>query len=222
LGGGHLGPIPFFVSVIIIFIGWTLRTSGKGLLQTQPAAAAEHEGAATGTATGAALTVEMPLTAEVAASLARQNARTQRTLLYVSGGCFGFFIALGAVLAAVDKTRGEGSTFLEIFSGLGAACACLIYGISWLTALNPVRRDLHGTSYLQTTGPVKVVPMMGGAMLRLADRAFLMNGRGGQTELSKLSFGRVDYSPHGHVILGVWDIDGRRVYCVPGYGAEST
>jgi hypothetical protein len=31
----------------------------------------------------------------------------------------------------------------------------------------------------------------------------------------------VDYSPHGHVILGAWDKDGRCVYSLLGYSGGS-
>ena len=222
LGGANLGVIPFFVSVMVITIGWNFRTSGKGILRADPSATPAAIGAQPETAQPEVLTVEMPLTPEVAASIARRNASTRRTLLYLSGGFFVIFAAIGAVSAAMDKTPGEGSTFLLAFSGLGVLCACMIYGLSWLTKLLPVGRDLHGTTYLQTTGPVSVVPFIGGATLRLADRAFLMNGRGGMAELSKLDWGRVDYSPHGHIILGAWDREGRSVYCLPGYRVETS
>jgi len=102
---------------------------------------------------------------------------------------------------------------------IGIASALMIYGLSWLTSMKPVRRDLRGTTYLRTTGPVEVVSLGNGAMLRLADRAFLIDQRYGATELGALGWGRVDYSPHGHVILGAWDKDGRSVYCLPGYNA---
>jgi hypothetical protein len=64
---------------------------------------------------------------------------------------------------------------------------------------------------------VQVAPVLGGATLRLADRAFLMNGNGGMAALSKLGRGRVDYTPHGHLVLGAWDSEGRNVYALPGY-----
>jgi hypothetical protein len=226
LGGAHLGYLPFIISFMLISGGASLRSSGKGILQTKPAAIPGHPDATPATSPGQSAapssevsTVEMPLTPEITAVIARQSARSQRILLYVVGGSFVFFAALGIAIGATDKTPGEGRTFMLLFGGLGVACALLIYGISWLTAQRLVRRDLRGTTYLRTTGPVKVVPISAGAMLRLADRAFMMNGRGGMAELSKLNWGRVDYTPHGHVILGAWDSEGRSVYCLPGYNA---
>jgi hypothetical protein len=224
-GGAHLGIVPFFVSFLLMFMGWRLRTSGRGILQPKPVAT---EGISSAAAAGQAAapaaefsTVEVPLTPEVAAVIARQNARIQRILLYIVGGCLVLFVGLGGVLAATDKTPANGRLFLFIFGGIGVATAATIYGISWLTTQRPVRKDLRGATYLRTTGPVSVVYISGGGMLRLADRAFLMNGRNGMTELSKLGWGRVDYSPHGHIILGVWDRDGKNVYCSPGYSAAS-
>ena len=222
LGGAHLGFIPFFVSGFLIFMGWNLRNSGKGILQSKPVG--EHAGAQISTAPNQSAapapefsTIEMPLTPEVAQIIARQSARAKRMLLYIVAGCLVLFGGLGVTLGVTDKTPGEGMTFLVIFGSIGVASAVLIYGISWLTSFKPIRHDLRGTTYLRTTGPVEVVSLGNGAMLRLADRAFLIDQRYGATELASLGWGRVDYSPHGHVILGAWDKDGRSVYSLPGY-----
>jgi hypothetical protein len=227
-GGGHLGFIPFFVAGLLIFMGWRMRTSGMGIVQSNPGAAPEHAGAATVGAPGQPAapagefsTVELPLTPDVAAVISAQNGRVRRLLLYVVGGFLVFFILLGAGLAAGNVAPGNDGALFAVLAGVGVASVILIYGISWLTALRPVRRDLRGTTYLRTTGPVQVVAMSSGGMLRLADRAFLMNGRNGMKELSKLPWGRVDYSPHGHVILAAWDREGRSVYSLPGYNVGS-
>ena len=219
-GGGHVGFVPFFVSAFLILMGWNLKKSGGGILQSKPA---ENAGAGSPGHSNAPAaefsTVELPLTPEIAAVIARQSARAKKILLYVAGGFCVLFVGLGIVLGATDKTPGEGKTFLAIFGLIGIASALMIYGLSWLTSMKPVRRDLRGTTYLRTTGPVEVVSLGNGAMLRLADRAFLIDQRYGATELGALGWGRVDYSPHGHVILGAWDKDGNSVYCLPGYNA---
>jgi hypothetical protein len=222
-GGGHIGVIPFFVSAFLILMGWNLRKSGKGILQQKPV---EHpcggtlpETAQQAVAAPEFSTVEMPLTPEITAIIKRQSARAQRILMYVVGGFIIFFCGLGVIFGLTDNKRSEGFTFLAIFASIGVASAVLIYGISWLTMLKPVRHDLRGTTYLRTTGPVEVVWIASGAMLRLADRAFLIDRRYGGAELSKLGWGRVDYSPHGHVILGAWDRDEKSVYSLPGYDA---
>jgi hypothetical protein len=223
-GGGHLGFIPFFVSGFLILMGARLRTSGKGIVQPNPPGAVEHPGVPAAPAPGQpapttsqVFTVEMPLTPEVAALIAAQTARARRILLYVVAGSIVFFAGMGIVFSVTNVAPGQGAFLLLLFGGLGLATAGMIYGISWLTMLKPVRRDLRGTTYLRTTGPVKVVRIASGAMLRLADRAFLFDSRYGFAQLSALGWGTVDYSPHGHVILGAWDAQGRSVYCIPGY-----
>jgi hypothetical protein len=228
LGGAHVGYLPFIISFMLVVTGSGLRSSGKGILQAKPAAMPEHSSAAPATAQvhhaapdAKFSTIEMPLTPDVAAVIARQGARARRNLLYVVGGCVVLFGGAGVLIAATDKTPGEGRMFLLIFGGIGFASAFLIYGISWLTVQKPMRLDLRGATYLRTTGPLQVVPISAGAMLRLADRAFMMNGRDGMAQLSKISFGKVDYTPHGHVILGAWDSEGRGVYCLPDYTVRS-
>jgi hypothetical protein len=220
-GGGHIGFGPFFVSAFLILMGWNLRKSGRGILQSKPVEiAVAGPSGALGQSNAIAAefsTVELPLTPEIAAVITRQSARAKRLLYYVAGGFCVLFIGLGVVLGLTDKTPGQGKAFLMIFGLIGIASGSMIYGIWWLTAMRPVRRDLCGMTYLRTTGPVEVVSLGNGAMLRLADRAFLIDQRYGATELGALGWGRVDYSPHGHVILAAWDKDGRSVYCLPGY-----
>jgi hypothetical protein len=207
-GNAHVGFVPFFVSGFLILMGWNLRKSGRGILQSNPAGnAGAGAPAAPGQSNAPAAefsTVELPLTPEVVAVIVRQSARAKRLLTYVAGGFCVLFVGLGIVLGATDKTPGEGMTFLVIFGLIGFASGSMIYGIWWLTAMKPVRRDLRGTTYLRTTGPVEVVSLGNGAMLRLADRAFLIDQRYGATELGALGWGRVDK-------------DGRSVYCLPGY-----
>jgi hypothetical protein len=222
-GSAHVGFVPFFVSGFLILMGWNLRKSGRGILQSKPVGHSEAGSPAMpgqpNAPTAEFSTIELPLTPEVAAVITKQSVRAKKILMYVAGGFCVLFVVLGIVLGATDKTKGEGMTFLVIFGSIGVASSGMIYGLWWLTAMKPVRRDLRGTTYLRTTGPVEVVSLGNGAMLRLADRAFLIDQRYGATELGALGWGRVDYSPHGHVILGAWDKDGRSVYCLPGYNA---
>jgi hypothetical protein len=230
-GGGHLGFIPFFVSGFMVLMGAQLRKSGRGIVQPDPAGTSEHPGVPAPTAPGQpaatftpaqVFTVEMPLTPEIAALIAAQTARARRILLYVVAGSIVFFACLGIAFSVGNVAPGQNQFLLLLFGGIGVASAGMIYGISWLTMLKPVRRDLRGTIYLRTTGPVKVVRIASGAMLRLADRAFLFDSRYGFAQLSALSWGTVDYSPHGHVILGAWDAQGRSVYCIPGYSGGAS
>jgi hypothetical protein len=228
-GGGHLGFVPFFIAGFLTLLGFRLRKSGRGIVQDKPVTASEHSapGAAAAVApvrpvaTAAQFsTVELPLTPDVAAVVQAQGWRTHRFLLYVVAGCLVFFVGIGGVIAEMDNTPGEGRTFLLAMGAIGAITALLIYGISWLSTIKPVRRDLRGTVYLRTTGPVQVVAIGAGGTLRLADRSFMMNGRSGMKQLSVLGWGTVDYTQHGHIILGAWDREGRGVFSLPGYGAS--
>jgi hypothetical protein len=221
LGGGHIGPTPFIIAALLIIMGLRLRAAGKGLVASNPGVAASVSAAsASGQPTpftGEVATVELPLTPEVAAVLSAQNARGRRVLKYVSLGFFGLFLLVGIVTGLINHNSPNGPIFFGMFAGIGIATAGMIYGLSWLTTQRLVNRDLRGNIYLRTTGPVQVVRMYNGAILRLADRSFMMNGRFGMKELSGMRAGRVDYSPHGHVILGAWDAGGQRVYCLAGY-----
>lgn len=44
-----------------------------------------------------------------------------------------------------------------------------------------------------------------------------MNGTAAILELGSIGRGTVEYTPHGHVILAVWDNTGRNLYASPGY-----
>jgi len=224
LGGGHVGVMPFIIAAIVIVSGAKMVSGGRGLVQAEPDApsglgSAGVPGISTARvqSPGAGQwTVEMPMSPQVAAVVTQQNARTWKLVMYLCGGFVVFFVGLGAVLAISDKSK-DAPMFLAIFGGVGIVTSGLIAGLSWMTSRRPVLKDLNEMNYLRTTGPISVVPMYGGAMLRLADRAFLMNGKAAIAPLSKLGEGRVDYTPHGHVILAAWDSLGRRVYCAPGY-----
>lgn len=221
-GGGHLGYTPFILAFFVLSMGLSLVSSGRGLVKPGVAASTAGETAASGDASGRAAqpaTVEMPMTPEVAAAIMRQTARTRRMLRYVVVGGLILFCGIGLAVFFGDSDRTEGRTFLAIFAGVGLGTAILIGGISWFTTQWPVQRDLRSPTYLRTTGPVELVSIAGGYMLRLADRAFLMNGRSGSKELVGLGWGTVDHTTHGHVLLGAWNREGNTVYSLPGYNA---
>ena len=212
LGGGHVGILPFFISVFLAALGWSFVKSGKAIVQVQVPAGGIAEPA----------TVEMPMFPGIAMVVAQQNARDWRRVLYVAGGFIVVFAIIGALIDLLNAAPGEGAAMLGAFGGVGVATAVIIAGISWLGMRLPVKRDLRAAHYLRTTGPMQVVaiPFSSGATLRLADRAFLMNGTAVIRALGRISRGTVDYSAHGHVILAAWDSQGRKVYGAPGYNVE--
>jgi hypothetical protein len=220
-GGAHLGVLPWLISLALASAGWSLARSGKGLVRASPIGSAIAAGPLT--AETAAFTVAVPMSPEAAAVIKRQADRSQRAPLYIAGGFFAFFLLLGAVIAMVDHAPGEGGSLFAIFALIGALTGVLIAAIS-LISTRPYGRDRNETTFLRTTGPIEVASMgfwSVAAILRLADRAFLINLPAERAALSRLNEGTVDYSPHGHVILAVWDSQRRIAYCAPGYKAES-
>ncbi len=212
LGGAHAGILPFLISVFLIGMGWNFVKSGRAIVQMQVPPGEHAEPA----------TAEMPLFPEIAMVVARQSARDWRRVLYIAGGFIVVFAVIGVLLDIFDTTPGEGTAMLGAFGGIGVLTAVIIAGISWVVMRVPVKRDLRAAHYLRTTGPVQVVaiPFSTGATLRLADRAFLMNGAAVIRALGSINQGTVDYSARGHVILAAWDSQGRKVYGAPGYAVE--
>lgn len=207
-GGARLNVAPFITCAILIFVGWRFAQAGAGLAR---ATAVASSGA----------TVEVPMSPAAAAAIGQQNAKSWRIVLILSGAMFAFFAILGAILAFLDTRPGESGETLIIFGAVGLATACMVLGISWASTRRLMDRDLRTATYLRTTGPVRVVPLFNSAILRLADRAFVMQGNVGVRELGALQNGTVDYSPYGHVVLAAWDASGRHVYSAPGYEAAS-
>jgi hypothetical protein len=235
MGGARLGFLPWFVSLFLVFTGWTFVKSSRGLVPTAPAqattAAAERSASdadgerpsAAAAAAGAPATVEITMTAPAAEAIARQANRSRRIPAYIAGGMLVFFIGIGVVLGAVDNTPGEGVQFLAWFSVVGLATGVMIVGITWLSTRALVG-DKRATFILRTTGPMQVAPMPfgGGAVLRLADRSFMMGGSLKEIgALRNIDSGTVEYSPRGHVILAAWDSRGTLAYSAPGYDVSS-
>jgi len=69
----------------------------------------------------------------------------------------------------IPNPRGFGGVRDLLFGGMAVASAALIGGIIWLTTLRPMRRDLQSPTYFRTTGPIQLVYIRNGHMLRLAD-----------------------------------------------------
>lgn len=217
MGGARIGFLPWFVSLFLVFTGWTFVKSARGLVPTAPAQAT----AAAAAAAVAPATVEITMTPPAAEAIARQANRSRRIPAYIAGVFLVFFIGIGVVLAAVDNTPGEGVQFLAWFSGVGLATGVMIVGITWLSTRSLVH-DKRATFILRTTGPMQVAPMPfgGGAVLRLADRSFMIGGSLKEIgALRNIDSGTVEYSPRGHVILAAWDSRGALAYSAPGYAA---
>lgn len=211
LHGAHIKVLPFVISLLLIFSGLKLVKSGKGILQTEsPSMGISKE----------IYTEKIPMSHEIASVIKKQSARTWKIIRYLAFGYVIFFFALGALIGFSDKKTHDAIGLAVAFSIPGIMVALITVGAFWLLAARPVRKDLNEKNYLRTKGPIKVIPFLGGAILQLADRAFLINGRNGIKELSTVNEGTIDYSPHSHVIFAAWDKQGHSVYRLEGYNIE--
>ena len=121
-----------------------------------------------------------------------------------------FFLLLGE---GIDLAVSSPSGFKALPFMAGAALLFgLIVGVIWIfTRERPIRKDLRDSSYLRTTGPVQVVPVYGGWLLRLSDRAFLIDARPAKV-LANLTSASVDYSRHAHIVFEIRNDSGQIVY----------
>jgi hypothetical protein len=209
LGGAQFPPIAFVMPGILLTAGATLRIYGTGLAQqSAPSAGAAQSP-----------TAELPLTPAVSVLIAREVARSRRFMAVVILVGISFFLLLGAGLDLALSAPG-GLRVFPFFVAISVAFGLIVGGIWFLTGERPARRDLRASSYLRTSGPVQLVSVLGGYLLRLADRSFLLNGRAVISALRDLPWATVDYSRHAHRIFGVRDRSGQSIYRCVGYQSE--
>ncbi len=212
--GAHIKALPFLITLFLIYSGVMLIKSGKGILQTRTSANAD-------TKFVSAFTEQIPMSRDVAKVIEQQCAKNYKIIKYLGVGSLIFFLLFGAIIGILDKNLQESIALTIVFGILGIFTALMTVGAFWLINRVPLKKDLSGTNYLRTKGPIELTPFMGGAILRLADRAFLINGKFAIPELIKINEGTVDYSCHAHVILAAWDRNGEMIFCAPGYNTDS-
>jgi hypothetical protein len=206
------------IPVLVILMGIQFRRAGSGILRDAPSSTS-----APGTGSSAAVsaetpagTVEIPMTPEVNAAIAREYSRAKKWHWILIVAPLVLFFALGLALGTSGDNPEEKRQYFVIFAGLGVFLAALFGLILWLWLVRPVAADLGATSFLRTTGPVELVYIRNGYVLRLADRAFILRGRECVKPLKALGWGTVDHSPRGHVVLAAWDRQGNSVFVAPG------
>lgn len=206
-GGGSVGLLPYAFATFLLLSGGIMIAKGAPLA---PHAAGAGDA-----------TQPLPMTPAVAAIIARESDRTWRVVLWIVAGCIAASAVLGGTIGVVSRQPGAWLPIFVAFVVLGAATGFAILLSSWLSSRRLMMRDVRGSTYFRTTGPISVVRLPAGAMLRLADRAFVLSARGGLPELSALTGGTVDYGAQGHLVLGVWDDRGNSVFRLPGYDAQA-
>ena len=209
----------FFIPLVLIVSGLRIRRTATGILQQTPSA--RGPGAASGAFDAAQAagtpTIELPMTPDGIAAVSRQLARSQKWMWWLVGGALVLFIGMGVVFGISGEGADDRRQMIAIFGGMGLASAAFIGAIVWFSTLGPMRRDLVSPTYFRTTGPVQLVYIRNGHMLRLADRAFMLRTRDGVKELRALGSGIVDHTPHAHVILAAWNAEGAQVFALKGY-----
>lgn len=227
LGGGDIPLAAYIVSGMMILLGLQLKAAGKGLTTASPPSAAgttaNSPAATQQTGLHQAATVELPFTPRVAEIIRASTSKSRRLYLVLIGSIIVFLLGLGVLLDRTIASSPGPDTVkaLPILAVMSLGVAVLLGGLWFLQFGWPAQRDLRESTYLRTTGPVRVAYVMGGNLLRLADRAFNIYKTPAVAPLAKLDWAIVDYSRHAHVILGVWDRTGANVFSASGYQPES-
>jgi hypothetical protein len=211
LGGGKDLVLGILVSAGLIAMGWKFRTYGKGIRQQEPASATSE--VSPEAPPPHSPTVELPVTPVISAAFMRQVARWRRITAIIMACGMTFFLVPAAVLyLAMSPTSPNLLPILLAATGL--FFGLVVGGVHVFQREIPVRRDLRDSTYLRTSGPVQVVSLYGGSLVRLEDRAFLADPAPGKV-LRNLTWATVDYSKHAHVIFEIRDQSGQVVYSAP-------
>jgi hypothetical protein len=209
LGGGKDLVLGFLVAAGLIAMGWKLRTHGKGIKQQETASAKSEVGPEAPPPLSP--TVELPLTPAISAAFTSQVVRWRRITAIIIACGVAFFVILAAGMHLAISSSASPKPFAILVSAMSLFFGLIVGGIHVFQRELPVRRDLRDSTYLRTTGPVEVVSVYGGSLLRLADRAFLADSPPAKV-LRNLTWATVDYSRHAHVIFEIRDQSGNVVY----------
>lgn len=100
-------------------------------------------------------------------------------------------------------------------AGVGLSTGIIITALAVLCGERPLHRDMREPTYLRTAGPVELVGLKFGHILRLSDRAIPMDRKPARA-VRNLNWATVDYSRHAKLVLAVWDRAGNPVYQFSG------
>ncbi len=198
--------------LILMVTGWRLRTYGKGITELSRTAAPSIATAEP------SQTIELPLSAAAANAIRVLMRKSLRDCFLV------FALTAGAPLLVMvvilffnpSSLASPNKVYLAIPVAIFGGGGLLFGGTVFLTSWLPLRRDLRETMYFATAGPIQIVRVMNGYLLRLADRAFLVK-KDVARQLASLDWARVHHTKHAHMILGVWKQTGTSVFLADEY-----
>ena len=156
--------------LILMVTGWRLIAYGKGISELNSSAAVSIASAE------ASPTIELPLTASVANAIRVLMKKSLRDSFLVFAVTAGAPLLIMAVILFFDQSAlaSPNRAYLAIPVAIFGGAGLLFGGVVLLTSWLPLRRDLRETTYFITSGPIQIVAVMNGNLLRLADRAFLV------------------------------------------------
>jgi hypothetical protein len=167
-------------------------------------------------------TVELPFTPGVADLLRETAKKSGRAMATVMGVFLVVFVVVGIAERQSDQPSGPhviGTFTLMLL--MFVSCGLLVGSLWFFFSGLPVWRDIKGNTYLRTRGPIQVVTMSKGILLRLSDKAFSLGEGPANAYLRSVNWAVVDYSKHVHLILGVWDSNGKNLYLAERYAPEN-
>jgi hypothetical protein len=213
LGGSEVSLTAFGVGALLIVSGWRLRTYGRGIGQRKASSAR-----ATGHVPHS-WTIELSLTPAVAALISREMSRSRRLTAIIIAAGMSFFLLFGAI-THLTVSSPAGISVFPFMAAASLGFGLVVGGIYILLGQRPARRDLRESTCFRTSGPVQLVPVFGGYLLKLIDTSFLLNNRAAAAAITKLTWATVEYTKHAHLIFEIRDYSGQSVYRLPGYEGE--
>jgi len=222
IGQGDFSPRLLYVGLTTLMVGQSMRAYARVTPYTADPDAPVVESAASsapGSAIHSGPTVEMPMTPSAAAVIRVAPRKGLAIFGIVLGSAFAIALVISFIYDRAPADPGSpapNNTVAVVVSMSLVSFLCLVM---WAIGLwLPSHRDLREVTYLRTIGPVELVPLRNGYLLRLADRNLPLNMNLGSV-LAKLGmdWAVVDHSKHARVVLGVWDLSGQNVFSAPGY-----
>ena len=199
--------------IYMIIAGWQLMRHARGTAQQRENTVSNGQDYVSLAVHAEDFSRDMPVTSELSELLQKRMRRLQkvRLITMITAALFGAVSVVGISLAA----RAANALIIMPCAAGGGVLLSGIIGATMSFEGMRLRRDSRELTYLRSTGPVKLVKMKFGYILRLADRALFLNY--GQSKLLRnLDWATIDYSRHAKLIFAVWDRGGNLIYRLDG------